>query len=341
MQYKLILTFFLILTFLIGCKKDSLDKEGDYFFLRNMGADMPVWVRGNLSSNVFVIHLHGGPGGSSITEAQEKAFFGLEDSYAMVYWDQRGGGASQGNAKPETITMNHMVLDLEKLVALVKNKYNNPKIFLLGHSWGGALGTVYLTKNANQTNIQGWIEMDGAHNFKKSLELSRQWILNYADSAIIQGKDVSYWQDAKAWYSSNPLLNTKKILDEHANNYLNKANGYIFNPDNNDLNYFSEGNIFSPAGTTSSGNYVQSNLEIELSKGYSDILNKITIPSLILWGKNDGILPVVMSQDAFDNLGTDVTKKSKYTFQNSAHSPNREERVLFTTKTKEFIELYK
>jgi proline iminopeptidase len=338
---KILLLSISILTLFASCKMEELYTQGDYFFLRNKGADMPVWVRGNIASSVFVIHLHGGPGGSSITEAQEKAFLSLETDHAMVYWDQRASGASQGNAKPATMNMEQFVDDLQQLVVFIKHKYNNPKLFLLGHSWGAALGTAYLTSNDFQNNFRGWIEMDGAHNFKQGLELSRKWAIDYANNAIAQDKDKIYWQDALAWYNLNPVLNTKKLLDIHSNDYLVKANGYIFDPKNVNLSAFTGGNPTSPAGTTTSGDYAQQELEEELSKGYSALMPKITIPSLILWGKNDGIMPVAMAQDAYNNLGTETAKKSIVLFENAAHSPNREDPNLFNSSVKAFIELYK
>ncbi|MEY3241795.1 MAG: hypothetical protein RIR11_3234 [Bacteroidota bacterium] len=338
MKNIVLIIIFLIIS--LSCTKEALDKQGDYFFLRNKGADMPVWVRGNIASNVFIVHLHGGPGGSSITEAQEKAFLGLETDHAMVYWDQRASGASQGNAKPETMTMEQFVEDLNQLVTFIKDKYNNPKLFLLGHSWGGALGTAYLATSNFQDNFRGWIEMDGAHNFKKGLELSRQWAIDYANNAIANGKDVTYWQDALTWYNANPVLNTKTLLDVHSDDYLVKANGYIFDLNNANLLNFTGGSPLSPAGTTTSGNYVQQEMEEELSKGYSNVMNKIKIPALILWGKHDGIMPVPMSQDAYDNLGTETAKKSIVIFNNAAHSPNREDPDLFNSAVKDFIIKY-
>jgi proline iminopeptidase len=334
------LIFIIFVPLFFACKKDTLWKEGDYFFLRNKGADMPVWVKGKIESNVFIIHLHGGPGGSSINEAEQKVYLELEKEYAMVYWDQRASGCSQGKVKPETVNMDQFVEDLEKLIALINNKYNNPKIFLHGHSWGGTLGTAFLIKGNNQNKVKGWIELDGAHNFKKGLESSVNWAKEYAQNAINQGIDTSFWNEALSFYDANPIINTKVLLDKHSGLYLPKANGYIFNPNNPDLNKFTGGTLTSPGGD-SNGDFVQKYLESELSKGYTDQMYKIQIPSLILWGRHDGIMPFELAQDAYDNLGTSILDKSVFIFENSAHSPNREESTLFIQKMKVFIETYK
>lgn len=337
---KAIFFFFILFFFVFSCKKDSLNKEGDYFFLRNDGADMPVWVRGNMSSNVFIIHLHGGPGGSSINEAEQQVFRNLETEYALVYWDQRGSGCSQGKAKPESMNMDQFVEDLEKLIAVINSKYQNSKIFLLGHSWGGALGTAFLIKGNNQNLIRGWIELDGAHNFKLGLEKSVSLVKNHAQNQISAGIDVSFWQEALAWYLDNPIMMNTVQMNKHCNTYLNNANGYIYNPNNPNLANFNGGSLNSPGGY-SNGNFAQLNLEEELQKSYSDQMYKITIPTLILWGLHDGILPVELAQDAYDNLGTNSLDKSVFIFQNSAHSPNREEPDLFNQKVKIFIDTYK
>jgi proline iminopeptidase len=334
------LFFLLLLALASGCKREQFDREGDYFFLRHAGADLPVWVRGNTASGVFLIHLHGGPGGSGITEAEEKAFDGLEDDYAVVYYDQRASGAAQGNALPESITMAQFVEDLHQLVQLIQAKYSNPRLFLLGHSWGGALGTAYLIQDNYQDDFQGWIELDGAHNFSLGVELSRQYIIDYADSMVVKGEDTAYWQEALAWYADHLVINTFDLANHHAE-YVHQARGYIYDKDNPDLAYFREGNINSPSGSTSTGTYVQRLMEGELSRSYADSMSKILLPSLVLWGRYDGILPVALAQDAYDHLGTPPADKSIRIFEQSSHSPNREQRLEFLDEVKRFVERYR
>jgi len=47
---------------LFACEKSEFLSEGNYYFVRHKGAAMPVWVKGNLESGVFLITVHGGPG---------------------------------------------------------------------------------------------------------------------------------------------------------------------------------------------------------------------------------------------------------------------------------------
>ena len=301
---------------------------------------MPVWVRGNTQSNVFILHLHGGPGGSSIDEGVEKVYLLLENDYAMVYWDQRGSGASQGKAKAETITMEQFVEDLELVIDLINSKYNNPKIFLHGHSWGGAVGAAFLSTGNNQNKVKGWIELDGAHNWKLGMELSVEWVKDKANEYIAQNNEIAYWTDVLNWYNQNPEINSMDLMDKHAE-HVDKAGGYILNSNNPNLSRFTGSQLWSPSGDLNKDSFVKKQLFVELSKSYSEGLNNVTIPTLIMWGRHDGILPVALAQEAYDAMGTDSRQKHIFTFENSAHSPNREEPDLFFEEFKRFIEEYK
>jgi pimeloyl-ACP methyl ester carboxylesterase len=115
--------FILVFVFILGsCDDQLLSRDyqgGDWFYLENKGAIMPVWVSGNKSSNVFILYLHGGPGQLAMGERPMSGIPKLEKDYAVVYWDQRGSGISQGNAKPESLTIEQCLEDLWKLVHLI------------------------------------------------------------------------------------------------------------------------------------------------------------------------------------------------------------------------------
>jgi pimeloyl-ACP methyl ester carboxylesterase len=118
---------------------------------------MPVWVRGHKNAQVFILVLHGGPGARATEYIGLPSFNSLEKEYAVVYWDQLGSGNSQGNARPESLTREHFKQDLDKLMELIRVKYKQPSLFLLGHSGGGTLGTLYPVDSQRLNKIKGWI----------------------------------------------------------------------------------------------------------------------------------------------------------------------------------------
>jgi pimeloyl-ACP methyl ester carboxylesterase len=335
--------FIAILAFFISCDDMFLDKEykgGDWFYIENDGAIMPVWVRGNLSSKTFIVFLHGGPGNTSMTYAASSTHKKLQNDYVLVYYDQRGSGMAQGNPKLETFTVEQFVEDLDKVIAVINHKYNCQSIFLMGKSWGGCFGTAYLLEKTCQNKIKGWIEEDGAHNFKLGMFLSREWVKGKAKEKINNGDNAGYWQKEINWYNSEPNISETDNLMRHGNN-LNNLNGIYLNPDNDPGNSFSFASPV-PIFYQLTALYMINNNRFDMKNiDYSPQMNKITIPSMILWGRHDGTLPVDLAQNAYDSIGTAQADKYIHIFENSAHCPSFEEPELWLSKMKVFVEKYK
>lgn len=306
---------------------------------------MPVVVRGNKDSGIFILFIHGGPGGTALQKIGLPAFNDLEHSYATVFWDQRASGSSQGNSPDELLTLPQFVDDLDKLVDLIGYKYNHPLIFLMGHSWGGCLGTAYLTDAGRQSKIRGWIEVDGAHNNPRGDSLSLAWVTDYAQQQISRQSDTGFWNYVLAWYEKNPNF-TSNQLEHYA--FVDKAYGYVHDPSvpripstfpDYTINY-----VFnSPADVTmalTNYNHVIKTFII------SDIdltpqMKNITLPSLILWGQFDGVIPVSMANQALQALGTIPPRKSITIMPNSGHVGFYEEPELFAATVRQFIQQYK
>src|SRR5664279_5408846 len=95
-----ILTILLILMASFSCQKESITltaSADDIFYLENAAAAMRIEVRGNTDSKAFVLIVHGGPGATGFFYDKNYYKAHLENRLAMVFWDQRNAGASQGN----------------------------------------------------------------------------------------------------------------------------------------------------------------------------------------------------------------------------------------------------
>src|SRR3712207_597933 len=104
-----------LIPWLSACQRDEYPFTSDFFHVKNKGAEMPVWVRGNTNSGVFIVWLHGGPGGSSLNTVGREPYFRnvLEPSYAVVYYDQRASGNAQGKIDESTLTVGQFAQDLD------------------------------------------------------------------------------------------------------------------------------------------------------------------------------------------------------------------------------------
>jgi proline iminopeptidase len=334
----------LLLVVVAGCSESTYD-QGDFFFLVNKGAQMPIIVRGNKASGIFVFFIHGGPGGTAIQKIGLPVFNQLERSYATVFWDQRGSGSSQGNSPNSLLTLDQFVEDMDKVIDLIRSRYNNPKIFLFGHSWGGCLGTAYLLDAGRQSKIKGWIEVDGAHNNPKGDSLSLQFVTAFAQTQLLAQQDVSFWNYALTWYAQNPNF-TSDQLEHYA--FLEKAHGYVHDPSvKRDPKTFPEYNtsyLFdSPSDITAEllnydnviKHFIISNIDL------TPAMKNITLPSLLLWGEFDGVIPFPMAQQAYNALGTPPAQKSIVKLPNAAHFSFYEDPVQTADSVTAFINRYK
>ncbi len=331
---KILPLLILLPILLLSC--DNPFSDGTLFFVRVKGADLPVYVKGNLDSQTALMVIHGGPGGDSMVYASIPAFQTIEQDYAVFYWDQRSSGSAQGNAADETMTVTQFVEDTDAVLDAVQSLYNFSSVFILGHSWGGYLGTAYVADPSHQAKIKGWIEVDGGHNLVDGMRYSREWIMNYA-----QTQTGKYWQDALAWYEATPVITFNEVIRHCA--YVSKAKGYMYNEENSEINMLPY--IFTSPATFPGNTLAQLRPINALSQIWTEKLNPgmsaITIPALILWGVHDGILPVELAQDAYDALGTAPEHKSIVLFDNSAHSPMNEEGGKFAQSVLDFMTQYR
>ncbi|SEA27308.1 Pimeloyl-ACP methyl ester carboxylesterase [Arachidicoccus rhizosphaerae] len=106
----------------------------------------------------IVLLLHGGPGGCS---GFDRYFYKdvLEEDYLLGYLDQRGCGKSPRESADSLITMEQFVADLDAVVDTLKQRFANRPIHLLGGSWGGTLGFLYLLDH--QQKIQSFVSVSG------------------------------------------------------------------------------------------------------------------------------------------------------------------------------------
>lgn len=294
----------------------------DYFWFRSGDADMPVWVRGQLDQGTFVIFLQGGPGNP--TQMVDAMFPGmtptLDERYGMVYYDQRASGVSVGNATPASLNVDQYVEDLDLLIDILHERYEIEHLFLWGVSWGGTLGNAYLLDAERQGRIDGWIEMDGGENQGLAYTLSRPQIMEFAESAISRGERTRYWEEALTYYQANPesLPAPPDNIDHYL--YVYDAGGYFYDPEDG-FDSFLPYIFGGPFGMTYFGNqrYVDRTFASDLINLHPQ-MGQIQTPTLMLWGREDLVVPLGVGQASFAALGTPEDEKTFVVLDETAHT---------------------
>ena len=337
---KSLRTVILVLTILsfFSCSKDEdLGNLSDTVFVRHKDADMPAYIYGNASEKVFLITLHGGPGGLGLG-FRGSAFNGIENTCAVVYFDQRGSGMSQGSYSENGVNIDIMAEDVLALVKVMKHKYgSDSRFFLLGHSWGGTLGIATLLKDQNE--FLGWIQVDGTHNPK---DMYLEYKVNFDRVAAEQieiGNSIPFWEsvndlvlDVDTTFNQNDIgrLNNKAFEAEEklvSDTIINKQDSFD--------DPFFKYNLITAFWNIRN---IQSIIDPDIQGivNYTDRLPEITIPALILWGKHDMVVPPSFAQEAFDNLGSSV--KELALFERSGHGPMFSEADQFAEEVISFMD---
>lgn len=309
------------------------------FYLTNNEARMPVVVRGNLCSNVLIVFLHGGPGGTALKKIGTRAFNSLEKEFGLVYWDQRGADASRGGAQRKWMNLKQFVSDLDMLINYLHFLYPNSSLFLMGHCWGGALATAYLGDYVRQTKIAGWINVAGAYNNPKSDSLSAIRVKNYAKQMIRKKENETYWQYALQWYKKNPTFTSAQLTHY---TFVKESFGYQ-RIEGDSLGQFPcytmRDLLLRPAQYIgyylnyyrALNNFIISDIDLTTE------MKNIKIPSLIIWGELDGLIPVEMAHHAYRALATIPESKELHILPNTAHTVFYEQPVVFSETVKRFI----
>lgn len=108
--------------------------------IRLGGVDQWLILRGRDVNKPVLLFLSGGPGAS---EAGRVLRFNaeLEEHFVVVIWEQRGCGKSYPSRNPQSsLTLNRYVSDVIELSELLRERFNEQKIYLVGHSWGTIIG---------------------------------------------------------------------------------------------------------------------------------------------------------------------------------------------------------
>lgn len=336
---------------LAACGSRSGTDHDRVIYVRNDGADLMAWVRGNVDSGVFLIVSHGGPGGEATTYIED--MWPLEEDYALVYWDQRGSGASRGLFRSQRFTYEQFGDDLRAVVDAVQFAYEPNDVFVMGHSFGVEVGTEFLVTGDNQDKVSGWIPVNGTFSVITHAEAQRQYIIDRA-TEIAENPDnyaldeesleiLDGWrQEAEDAVTPDPMerafLDTvwERSLAIPQFPYENEDYAYdpkirtgFASPYSEWLSTLNESRSYYPLDAA----YVDWDRREEVAN--------IDVPTAFLWGKWDPIMPPHVAEEYFAKIGTPEDDKRLVWFDYAYHSPMYEDQSPFNEAVAAFIEDYR
>ena len=160
-------------------KPNNNDSISTIDYIRIGDIEQSVLIRSKNTNNPILLFLHGGPGMPLMYLAHEFQR-PLEDNFTVVQWDRRGAGKTYSRNKPipESMTTRQLIEDAFELIDTLRNRYNQDKIILIGHSFGTHLGSIMVKEQPEL--FSAYIAIGQVVDEQKSFLLQKEFIRKQA-----------------------------------------------------------------------------------------------------------------------------------------------------------------
>jgi pimeloyl-ACP methyl ester carboxylesterase len=282
------------------------------------GSQQWVTIRGKDRTNPVLLFLAGGPGGSQLATARF-ALNKLEDHFVVVNWEQPGSGKSFDSVDRNTITVGRYINDAHTLVLHLKERFGQEKIYIIGESWGSALGILLVQQYPDL--FHAFVGTGQMVAFTENDILCYEFALNWAkergdntqvEKLIMQGPPPYYDKDI-AWKQAAYLLDTFQYMNSNPEIRDNGANTFrdLAAPE---YGLYDKVSWFRGVLETLSVVYPQL-WDIDFRKQ----AGKLDVPVFFLIGRHDINAPTVLTEQYFDIL--EAPHKEIIWFEHSGHTP--------------------
>lgn len=285
-----------------------------------------ISLRGWDQSKPILLFLAGGPGGTQMAAVRHE-LAELEKHFVVVNWDQPGSGKSYYAAKIKEITVDTYVQDGHALTAYLQERFSQEKIYLLGESWGSALGIFLINKYPSSYHaLIGAAQMiDFAQTERMDYAKAMEIASDQGDTALIArlkangtppyyGQDMTWKSAAYLNYLSAFMANDPSIHNPGYNTFRD-----IGSPE---YGLLDKVNFFR--GILNTYNHVYQQLyDIDMRTDYI----KLDVPVYFFLGRHDLNAPTALAAEYA--LLLDAPEKGIVWFEHSGHSPWINERAKF------------
>ena len=296
-------------------------------FIEIGGIQQGFFIRAENPENPVILFLHGGPGSPELPllmpcEISER----LEKYFTVCYWDQRGAGMSFSNSiDPATMTVAQMVEDTRQMTEYLQQRFNQEKIYLMGHSWGTYLGVKTIEKYPE--NYIAYIGIGQVSNQLESEKLAYDYMLQHATEI----NDKSAVKDLQKFDRDADDFPSLKYLGTARMSLMNKYGIGMAHEEPLSMADLAKSLLLFKGYTLSEkANYLKGSW-FSLNTLWNNVMednlfeSSVTfqIPVYITHGQYDYQVSHALAREYFDQI--EAPEKSFFTFEKSAHSPNAEE----------------
>jgi pimeloyl-ACP methyl ester carboxylesterase len=286
--------------------------------IRLGGAEEWVTIRGKDSRNPVLLFLAGGPGGTQLV-AVRRELTRLEDHFVVVNWEQPGAGKSFDAVDQSKLTPDRYITDARELVLNLRQRFGKEKVYILGESWGSALGIMVVQRYPEL--FQAFIGTGQMVAFLENDRICYDFALRVAqERGDTKQVEKLKKQGPPPYYGNDVALKSATYLTETFN-YMNK-NPAIANSGFNTLPDLAG----SEYGLYDKLNFVRGLLDTfgvvypQLwAVDFRKQATRLEVPIYFLIGRHDVNAPPPLTEEYF-NLLT-APRKELIWFERSGHNP--------------------
>ena len=288
------------------------------------GIEQSVLIRSHNINNPILLFLHGGPGMPMMYLAHDFQR-PLEDNFTVVQWDRRGAGKTYSRNKPSPESMNtrQLVDDAFALIDTLRNRYDKPKVILVGHSFGSYIGSIMVQERPQL--FQAYISIGQVVDDQKAVALQAAYIREQAK--LKNRKDILGAMDTldHSFYE-NWLFELGGVLKKDTSFFPLMWTG-LQAPE-----YTMKEAMQLAKGSSFSSFHMKNNV---LSESIYDEISSYEIPVYFFIGVSDYTTPHQLVSEYYEQV--EAPEKEIVYFENSAHFPFFEEPDRFCEEVRRLV----
>lgn len=315
----------------IGPRGDNLNTTNQNMnvtkeYIDTAGHKSGMFIESTNLNNPVLLFVHGGPGFPQYAHVKASGL-AWANHFTVCYWEQRGTGMSYNASTQGEITLERIVADGLEVVNHLKQKYNQEKIYLCGHSWGSLVSSIMASRQPEH-----FLAYIGIGQLGRHYESNRDTYDFLLETAIERGdekaeKHIRSVKFNKGFYKSQEY---RKLLGRYLNKYGGgtKREGYSSWEGIKDIieckHYTWKERLNILKGIFSSYQALGESLA---NTDATVMAPRFEIPVFIVHGVYDYQTSYKEAKRFYESI--DATSKQMYTFEHSAHSPFVEEQERF------------
>lgn len=286
------------------------------------GIDQYMIIGGIDSTKPVLLFLHGGPGSPELGFVK-KFNPDLEHNFVVVHWEQRGSGKSYNKNIPiESMTIEQFISDTKELSEYLIKRFNQDKIYIMGHSWGSYLGIKTIEKYPEFYHC--YFGIGQVADQYRSERISYEWAKKEAEKK--EDKKAMEKLGALEFPEINASSKEWKMFLMAERSYVDKFGGGLFRDNINTLDkllpiinakeYILRDKVNFVIGSLFSLEHLWDD---EITDNLFETIDSIQIPVYFLQGVYDYQTSYIVAKEFYDQLK--APEKQFITFENSAHCP--------------------